>query len=305
MSRAPLDIFRAALPDTVRSRWPESAALKASLDAVWVRARAGSPAFEVTEADFFAHLARCLSSEGAEGVALSDVAAADLMLVAGCLSGNAQALTLARQWLVEALSGSLAKLRVPMAARSELESQLASELFTTAERPSPKLLEYGARGPLKAWLSVIATRAGLMVLRRQKSEVPLDDDALLGAEASGNDPELEAMKARYRGEFSAAFRDAVRGLSAKNRRLLRQHYLDGVTTEQLAGLFNVHRATAVRWLADARESLLSGTRDALVQRLGIARHEADGVLGLIQSQMHFSMPLFLSAAEPDAPPSKG
>lgn len=66
----------------------------------------------------------------------------------------------------------------------------------------------------------------------------------------GGDPELSHLKATFAAEFKFALTLAIDELSVRDRNLLRQSVLDGLTIDQLGKLYRVHRATAARWVDD-------------------------------------------------------
>ncbi|MFC1610733.1 transcriptional regulator, partial [Myxococcota bacterium] len=78
-------------------------------------------------------------------------------------------------------------------------------------------------------------------------------------------------------------------LSAKDRNLLRQSLLDGLSIDQLGAIYRVHRATAARWLAGARERVLKETLSALRQRLKIDEAEFKSLINLVRSQLDLSL----------------
>ncbi len=113
-----------------------------------------------------------------------------------------------------------------------------------------------------------------------------DVDALPEA---GVDPEIAYLKEHYRDEFRAAFVFALGTLSERERNVLRQHHIDGLTIDQLGTLYQVHRATAARWVAAARMTLLDQTRGRLVAKLGVAADEVDSIIRLVRSQLDISI----------------
>jgi RNA polymerase sigma-70 factor (ECF subfamily) len=116
-------------------------------------------------------------------------------------------------------------------------------------------------------------------------EVPSRDDELAELIGSEDDPEVAYLKRLYREEFKRAFHAAVDALDARDRLLLRQHALDGLSIDQLATLNGVHRATVARWVAAAREALLAATQQQMVRRLRLSRSELASVMRLIRSQL--------------------
>jgi RNA polymerase sigma-70 factor (ECF subfamily) len=197
--------------------------------------------------------------------------------------------------LLTAQFRALGHFRLPAAILEEIQAQVAASLLVGTPGAPARLERYSGRGPLAGWLRVTATREVLDWLRKQRREVPQDDEALLGdLEAPAEAPELSHLKERYRGEFSAAFRRAIQSLEVRERNLLRQHYLDELSLEELAGLYRVHRATAARWLAAARATLLERTRDQISEALGLNRLEVDSLMRLVQSRLDLSAGVFLS-----------
>ena len=65
--------------------------------------------------------------------------------------------------------------------------------------------------------------------------------------------------------------------------------LDGLSIDQLAAFYRVHRATTARWIEAARQAVLDGTRKELIRRLQLSRSELDSVMRLIGSQLDVSL----------------
>lgn len=214
--------------------------------------------------------------------------AADLYLALACLDGEPAALaTLERR-----LTGQLTQLNRFRLSDDEARTLVAETLSSLCTGAHPRLTRYSARGPLDAWLGVLLTRQALS-LRTTKAPEDLDE-VLLGSQATDGVPEVELLKQRFRGVFSDAFKAAIGALDVKQRNLLRQHYLDGLTLEELALLYRVHRATVARNLAEARTTLLERTRDEVAQRTAIGRLEVDSIVRLVQSHLDVSAAFFLN-----------
>jgi RNA polymerase sigma-70 factor (ECF subfamily) len=96
-----------------------------------------------------------------------------------------------------------------------------------------------------------------------------------------------------------AFQEALVALSARQRNLLRQRYLQELTVERLAAVYGVHRSTMFEWLGGARDSLLTALRGALSRRL--PDQELDSVMALMGSGLELSVRRLLdSKLEKDA-----
>jgi RNA polymerase sigma-70 factor (ECF subfamily) len=119
--------------------------------------------------------------------------------------------------------------------------------------------------------------------------VAADPDAALEVASSRDDPELSYMKELYRESFRAAFRAALDGLGAREKNLLRQHFVDGLGIDALGRMYGVHRATAARWVQSAREALLAATRREFAARTRVSKRECDSLLRLVQSRFDVTL----------------
>jgi len=105
------------------------------------------------------------------------------------------------------------------------------------------------------------------------------------------------LKGRARESFRLAFETAVRSLEPRQRSLLRLHLIGGVTLEQLASMYNVHRATVVRWLAAARAELLEKTKQGIARDLEVGGAELESLMDTIQSRLDVSVERLLASWE--------
>jgi RNA polymerase sigma-70 factor (ECF subfamily) len=142
-----------------------------------------------------------------------------------------------------------------------------------------------------AWVTVAAVRTGLSLLREQKRADKYAGDAwaeILALPDTG-DMEVEYLKGRYRQDFAAGFTDACAKLPARDRTILRMHFVDGLNIDQIGQIYGVHRATVARWIAKSRLALLEGTRTYLVQHLALQPAEFSSFDRLIRSQLDVSL----------------
>jgi RNA polymerase sigma-70 factor (ECF subfamily) len=154
------------------------------------------------------------------------------------------------------------------------------------------------RGSLASLVAVIALRAAVDWLRashratQRHAGEPAGDDLV----ASG-DPARDHLRARYRAEAKAAFEAAVAELEARERTILRLHLVDGLTIDDLAGLYQIHRATAARQLERARERVAATTRKHLARHTGVHGDELAELGELVTSQLDLSLSRVLAAAD--------
>jgi RNA polymerase sigma-70 factor (ECF subfamily) len=275
--------FLDALEPGARATAERSAGFAAALDRVVEAARAAWPDIALDDATFLAHLAERAGEPTADS--LVRLPAADLYLACACARGIPVALRAFDDQFVGAIDPALRHAGLFPDLFDEVKQRLRIKLFTSADGHAPRILDYLGRGNLRGWLRIVAVREALNTLRGDKralagglSEVPLVTD----------DPVLDHLKTRYRGEFRDAIAEAAGTLEPRERNLLRQYYLDGLTYDVLARMYRVHLATVARWVDKAREALLASTRRVLVTRMNIPRDELDSILRLIESQLEVS-----------------
>lgn len=263
-----------------------------------------APGIDLDDAAFGAALAHKLPQDLPVAEALSRVRVADLALAWGCAHADRRALAAFEPILAREVELAGAKIAAPAATIDEARQIVRTILLLAEPGRTPAIAGYAGRGDLRAWVRVVAIRELVRLQRSARRDDPLDDDVLYDMLAPRDAPELEHIRALYKDELAAAFRDAVRALPSKERLLLRQQCLDGLTIDDLAPLHGVHRATAARWLAKTRETLVSQTRKGLMKRLGIARAEADSLLRLLQSHIDLTLDSALATRTTALPPAK-
>ena len=167
--------------------------------------------------------------------------------------------------------------------------------------PEPRILRYGGRGPLLAWLRVAASRIAIDSLRAVRDDglrEPRDPDALAQVDFG---PEVQLLRAAYRESFQDAVSAALGGLSPKDRNLLRRHMIERMTLDEIAGPYGVHPATVARRLMALREEIASAVRKHLA-----VRHRSEGgatslesMAQAIRSEVYVSLaPLLGRTSEP-------
>jgi RNA polymerase sigma-70 factor (ECF subfamily) len=66
------------------------------------------------------------------------------------------------------------------------------------------------------------------------------------------------------------------------------HILDGLSIDEIAPMYSVHRATIARWIASAKDTVLDKTRRALMRDLKIGAAEVDSLIRLVQSRIELA-----------------
>lgn len=284
------DRVAARAPAAARSLG-EPAVAEAALTTLCEDAAAAWPGVVVAPAEVVAALADKLAAD--DPPALTAAGVAELYLALACARGDAAAIVAFDRSYLDVVPHALAGMRLPAATVEDIRAAVRDKLLLGDGERRARVVDYAGRGRLRGLVQVTATRMALDRLRVEAREQPLPDGELAGA----GDLELSLVKAQYRGAFVAAFAAAAGELPRRDRNLLRMHLLAGVTLEQLAQMYGVHRATVVRWLAAARAALLDGTRRRVADELGASAEELDQMFELVRSRVELSVERLLASVE--------
>jgi len=284
------DLLAAAAPDAA-SGLGEPATAEQVLVALCAEAAAVWSGIVVDPADVVAVLARKLASD--DPPALGAAAVTELHLAIACARGDNAAIAAFDRVYLEIVPQALAGMKLPAATVEDVRSAVRDKLLLAdGERP-PRILAYAGRGRLRGLVQVTATRTAIDRIRLEEREVELPAREL----AASTDVALSLIKAQYREAFSAGFARAVATASRRDRNLLRLHFLGGVTLEQLAQMYGVHRATIVRWLAAARQAVFSATREHVAGQIDAPADELDEMFDLVKSRVELSVERLLASVE--------
>lgn len=173
---------------------------------------------------------------------------------------------------------------------SEVLQRLRISMLVADGDAPPRIARYDGRASLRAWLGVCAMRMGLYVLRTKRNarEIATEWSDELDAIPSAH-PELEAVRTRYAETFGAAWREACAGLPARQRAVLRMCFVEGAAIETIAATYGVHRVTVWRWLEDAKQRLLDGTRARLDEQLTPDDPGTQSLLALVRSKLDLGL----------------
>lgn len=260
------------------------------------RARHAWPTIVLADDDFVPYAAARLSPPWDLVAGVEKLALADLYLACACIRGDGAAIALFQQRFFAKVRSVLGAMRMPQAQIDDTAQALCVRLLVREPGSLPQLSRYSGRGPLQAWLCIVAVREGRQALRKQRRDPLHSEEALfdlIGADAGS---ELGGLKEQYREHFRAAFRTAVQALSARERNVLRCHLTQNMTNAQIGALCGVHPGSVKRWMAEIREQLLHSTRATLQTRLGLSKSQVDSIIRLIRSDLDISIELM-----PDAP----
>lgn len=243
--------------------------------------------------DLFARaLAERIHSDEDPFAALAQLREADVYLAAASAIDAPGALQAFESALLARVPVYLSRISANPTIIDEVKQALRVKLFVAGAGRTPRIRQYSGRGALDSWICAAAIRTARDLHRAdQRRHSDGDDD--LDVLAASDDPELEALRTRYRAEFRAALRESIAALEPRQRTLLRLHFFERLTTVELARLYGVNQSTASRWLATAREAVLTGVRDRLRNKLGVSTGEFDSLVALLHSRLDLSFSLLL------------
>ena len=223
------------------------------------------------------------------GTALDVLKGADLYIAIACTDGNQRAIEAVRDMLAEQVRFAAGKTTASQDQLAEVTARLSRVLFVDEPERPAALRSYSGRGDLKGYLRVMATRELVKIVNRGRREVGIEEDDFIDRIVPHSDPELSILRQRYRDDVDQAMRAALAKLDERERALLRYAFVDGMNVDAVGKLYDVHRATAARWIAAAREQLGTKIRDELAARLKIDVDEVDSIVRLVQSRIDVSM----------------
>jgi RNA polymerase sigma-70 factor, ECF subfamily len=262
----------------------------------WQRCREVRPDVIVALDEFKSHLATHRPPEIGEDEQLATWCLDDIYLVCGCVHGSISALRAIEADIIPIID--LALTGWDKAVVDETRQQLRAMLLVDHAGRGPLLAQYSGRGALRRWIRVVAAREAAKIRARDQAAVPVDDEALFDALAPSSDPVLSAVKRDAAVAFKTAFAAALTALEPRERTLLRLHILDGLTIDEIAPMYEVHRATAARWITAAKQSVLERTRRNLMHELRLDAADVDSLIRMVQSRIELDPGTL--ASEPDA-----
>lgn len=237
--------------------------------------------------EFLGYIAKRVLTADDICAALAGINWSEVYLACACGQGQPAALAAFEHHYLSIVPGAIAHLKLGAADVEEVMQGIREKLLVS-RNGNTRIDEYAGGGSMHGLVKVMAVRSAISLTRKSNREHPDAEDQLLRMPSLDKDPELESVKQEIRVHFKEAFEQAAEELEPRERNLLRMHLLDGVTLEQLATNYSVHRATVTRWLTGARQSLLKNTRKHLQAKVPGSAEELDAFAGLVESRIDLS-----------------
>jgi RNA polymerase sigma-70 factor len=253
------------------------AAVVRTLDAATVAARVRA----TVEKYLLRHRPQASAKEVSEFIAA--LHAEELLLVVACERGDERAWDeLVGQFRATVLSAARSA-SAGEAEAEELAGSVWAELYGLRARadgsPAGKLAYYSGCGSLGGWLRAVVGQLAVDRHRRTSRLVQTEEASEFDRAAAEThepdgwrtqaalDPESALVESDAAHAVEAALAQALGGLDAEDRLLVRLYYFDGLKLKEAGALLGVHEATASRRLtrvhAEVRrrvESILAGER---------------------------------------------
>lgn len=212
----------------------------------------------------------------------------DVVLALACVGHDPQALREFEQTIVASAAQHLRDRRfaLDIVEDSVQASRIALLVGETARPPS--LLQYRGRGPLRAFVRTVCTRRAMTLSSAGKRGSLAALQAF--ADAPQTDIELEYMRTQYGTKLSGAMKTAWTRLQKHDRFILGLALEKGVSTDEIARICGIHRASATRRLASARAALLALARETLQTELAIGGATLDSILRLFTTSVQWEEP---------------
>lgn len=258
-----------------------------ALEAAWQAQRAERPELDVPYPRFAELLRARRPAELPIATSLATLCVGDLFLVCGCLAGDPASIAAFERDLSPVIERAVASFGEE--AAREVRQGLRAALLVDHRGRGPLLQEYRGEGALRRWLRVVAVREATRLYHAVKREGPSEDEALFDSLVGSGDADAELVGRDAAQKFRRAFSAALAALPARERTALRLHVVDGLTIDQIAPAFDVHRATVARWIGAARDTALEQTRRHLMRELALPAHEADSLIRAAQSKVDLSL----------------
>ena len=239
-------------------------------------------------ADAFASYvtARIATEADVEGLHL-----VDLFLACACSRGNPRALATFDRVFLAPVEGIVRGVSGAGHLAADIAQTVRARLLGD-ESGRRRIEDYRGTGALAGWVRVIALRLASNARRSERTRTSAEQVP------APSPPAIEdaMVRARYGEAFNDAFRRSFQALGAEDRLVLRLHYADRLSLDQVAAALDFSRATAGRRLLAARTLLREETLRILGEELKATREELESVLAAIRSHLDVSFGALITAA---------
>lgn len=271
--------------------------LRKAVSGVLYRASIKETSFTIDSAQFMRYVGeRC---RGVDDLVehLKSLHASDLWLACGCASGLRRAIVRFQARFGPDIDLAIRRSNNANISPEDFRQHLLSKIFVAMDGQLPRIAEYNGQGSLRGWIRITIVRQVIDFVRHNKRRdlgFQVDETEMLGLRAVEADPELAYVRNSYQAELREALKEGFASLTPRERNLLRLYLIHKVSIDEVARIYDVHRATAHRWRLRAQENLLEATRSALRTRMGTDTRSLREALGTVESDLHITVRRYLS-----------
>ncbi len=221
-------------------------------------------------------------------VALGCTEGRDLFLAVACAAGDAAAVRRFERDHLDRIASWLKLSTAENEIVDEVRQRVAARILVGREGEAPRIAQYTGRGPLWAWVRVIALREHARLRRedgRPSTGIEAAERLARSAELS---PELLALR-EHRDAMMEAFRASLRALPATDRTLLRLAYVDALSLDAIGRMYGVNKSTISRRLATCRAEILVAAAARLRERLAMPAGDIESLLAVMPRDLDVSL----------------
>ncbi|HWO14171.1 MAG TPA: sigma-70 family RNA polymerase sigma factor [Polyangiaceae bacterium] len=253
------------------------------------RAREAHPAIFVEAAAVARHLVRVCDASTDRLAQVLELRLPDLYLACACTLGTPAAIARFEALYLQRLRTFVRQIDAAPAQLDELKQRLRERVLVAQPGALPRIATYSGAGSLGSWVAIAARRLALASTRGVKPAQQPAEAVLAEQVAAGADAELDWARAEHAEAFRAALQTALKTLSARDRLLLRLHFVDGVSVTRIAASYGVSQSTVSRWLARAREHVRDEALRTLQASGHLNRAEFESLARVLQSRLELSI----------------
>jgi RNA polymerase sigma-70 factor (ECF subfamily) len=257
--------------------------------------RAAWPEIRLSDTLFQRHLRERIEPRARGGV-LQSLHWEDLYLACACANRIRSALDAFERKFVSQVPYIVARFRRDEAFADEVAQLTRDKLFIESPRQEPVIAEYSGRGPLFNWFSILVIRTAIDFQRRRSERIHESESAFGEIAARGPDPERAYFERLHGRALLSALKRSLMRVSSGQRTLLRLHFVEGTTLDELAQRYGVHRSTVVRRIVAARTRIMQECGSFLGER-EIPRCVDWGAMLTVCNQLDFSAASFFEENE--------
>ena len=189
----------------------------------------------------------------------------EIFVAAALLAGDPAAPAAFEARYFDIVDAALARAGASADEIDEIRQLLRTRLLMPDPGGELRLVDYCGHGRLPGLLRVSAVRA-LINARAKRDGHAEHDSSLAERVAAEIDPGRIALARQERADVADATRAAALALDPRSRAVLRLSLVERLSIDEIGRVFGIHRATAARQLARARDALIDGVRERLAER---------------------------------------